>query len=304
VPQISDIFTLDVPFRGVYRLRRIRFGLGRPRLVILTGLHGRELNGIHATHLLANSLRLQQPMGTVDVFPVVNTFGIDDGHKRGPFEDEDLNRACPGRPEGTAIQRLAHALLCATRDADVCVDIHTGSPLVAEIAQVRASPAGRELELARAMRLPLVWRREPSPIEGAGFVGAWRNTGCPALRIMAGRGGVLEKDPADLVARGLRRLMAALGMVSGPTDGTVLADVSDAEMMVHRSGTGGFFVSEVGVGSRVAPGHLLGRIVAPVGGETLEEVRAECAGLVTTLRVYPMVHSEELLVRVALAEKA
>lgn len=299
MPRIDDIFTMEVPFRGTYRLRRMRFGIGRPRIVIVTGMHGSELNGIHVTHLLASSLRMLRPMGTVDLFPVVNTFGIDEGHKRGPFEDEDLNRAFPGRAEGTAVQRLAAALLAATRDADLCVDIHTGSPLVSEIAQVRVPLVGREIEMAQAMKLPLVWRREPGPVDSAGLVGAWRTAGCPALRVMVGRGGILEKGPATQVAQGLRRLMASLGMASSPGDGYTLADVTDAEMTPHRSSTGGFFVSEVDVGARVGTGHLLGRVLAPVGGETLEEVRAEHGGLVTTLRVYPMVHSDELLVRIA-----
>jgi uncharacterized protein len=304
MPTIEDVFTLNVPFRGTYRLRRVRFGHGRPRLVVVTGLHGNELNGIYALHLLANSLRVLRPMGTVDVFPVVNTFGVDEGRKRGPFEDEDLNRAFPGRADGTAPQRLASTLLQATRDADVCVDVHTGSPLVSEIVQVRVSLGGREVEYGRAMRLPLVWRRGPSPVDPASLVGAWRAAGCPAMRIMAGRGAMLENGPATQVARGLRHLMTALGMASSPGDDTTLADVADEDMMLHRSGTGGFWVSEVEVGARVGAGHLLGRVVAPVGGETLEEIRAERSGIVTMLRVYPMVYAEELLARVAALESA
>ena len=38
---------------------------------------------------------------------------------------------------------------------------------------------------------------------------------------------------------------------------------------------------------------------APLGGEPIEEVRARRAGLVLAVRLYPMVHAQELLVRVA-----
>jgi predicted deacylase len=78
-----------------------------------------------------------------------------------------------------------------------------------------------------------------------------------------------------------------------------VADVSRAEVETHRAECGGFFVSEVRVGDLVKPTHLLGYIQAPVGGERLEEARAGRAGVVMTVRSYPMVHAQELLVRVA-----
>ena len=46
-------------------------------------------------------------------------------------------------------------------------------------------------------------------------------------------------------------------------------------------------------------GHLLGRVHNPVGGELLNEVRAGRRGVVLTVRAYPLVHAQELLVRIA-----
>ena len=56
---------------------------------------------------------------------------------------------------------------------------------------------------------------------------------------------------------------------------------------------------EVRVGDRVAPGHLLGAVTEVVGGQRVEAVRAERAGIVMSMRAYPVVHARELLVRVA-----
>ncbi|MBN1337498.1 MAG: succinylglutamate desuccinylase/aspartoacylase family protein [Deltaproteobacteria bacterium] len=295
---IEDVFVLQVPFRGTYRLQRIRFGQGRPRLVVVAGLHGNELNGIHAVHLLASALREQRPIGTVDLLPLVNVFGIEDGTKRGPFEGEDLNEVFPGHPLGTAMQRVAYAVLEAT-DADVCVDVHSGSPLVQEMPQVRLPLAGPEVDLGRATGLPFVWRRPTGGREPSGLVGAWRALGRRGFRITGGRGGSLDPRDSVAMANGVRRLMAALGMGSNVGPGETLVDVTHDEITAHRCETGGFFVPESRVGMRVLPGHLLGRVLDPVGGEVLETVRADRAGLVTNLRVYPMVHAEELLVRVA-----
>lgn len=296
---LDDIFTLKTPFAGTYRLQRLRFGTGRPRLVLVSGLHGNELNGIQSLNLLASALRAQRPTGTIDIFPLVNSMGIDEGRKRGPFQDEDLNAAFPGDPNGTTAHRIAHALLQDTADADICVDLHSGSPLVHEIPQVRVTLSGPEVELARRMRLPLVWRRPAGLLEVTGLVGSWRAMGRRAFRVMGGRAGTLDKRDAILVADGIRRLMACLGMGPAPRGGETLADVTHEDITNHRCGTGGFFVPEVRVGEKVEPGHILGCVVAPIGGETLEEIRADRTGIVTTLRMYPMVYSQELVVRVA-----
>ena len=169
---VEDVLKIHAPFWGTYRLRRLRFGRGSPHMVIVAGLHGNELNGIHALNLLASCLRVQNPRGTVDLYPVVNTVGVDEGRKRGPFQDEDLNKSFPGDASGSAVERIAHALLENT-EADICVDVHSGSLLVHEIPQARVSQAGAEVELARAMNLPFVWRRP----DVDGLVGSWRALG-------------------------------------------------------------------------------------------------------------------------------
>jgi predicted deacylase len=55
----------------------------------------------------------------------------------------------------------------------------------------------------------------------------------------------------------------------------------------------------VRAGDRVKPGHLLGKVTEVIGGNLLEEIRADRTGIVVTLRTYPIVHARELLVRVA-----
>jgi predicted deacylase len=296
---VEDIYSIEVPFRGTYRLQRLRFGAGSPHLVIVGGLHGNELNSVYALNLLAASLRAQAPTGTVDLIPMANAFGVEDGRKFGPFDEGDLNQSFPGDPDGTAMQRVAHALFQATC-ADVCIDLHSGSDLLHEMPQARVSVSGAELDLALAMGLPLVWRRRARAGDATQLVDAWRQAGCRAFRVTGGRGSTLDKAVGDELAEALRRLMGALGASRALPARAVLAEVGDDGMLEMRCESGGFFVPEVRVGERVGAGHLLGRVVAPVGGATIEDVRAPQAGLVTCARRYPMVHARELLLRIAL----
>jgi predicted deacylase len=298
---MSVVFQIEAPYRGVYELHRLSFGSGKgPTVAIVAGLHGNELNGVHAVNLLAKSLAFQRPKGTVHLFPLVNTFGADEGGKRWPFDDQDINRAFPGDVEGSVVQRLAHALLEAS-DAEVCVDVHSGAPYVRELPQVRAPMGGEELELARSMDLPIVWRRPGVRLEPTGLVGAWRAEGRRALHMVGGRGITLDSRHSTTMANGLSNLLGHLGICAQMDMGGsgTMADVTHAEVEVHRADCGGFFVAEVHVGDLVRPGHLLGYLQSPIGGERLSEVRARRVGVVMTMRAYPMVHAQELLVRVA-----
>jgi len=295
---MTVVFEIDSPFRGKYKLHRLTFGSGSPSVAFVAGMHGNELNSIHAVNMLVTTLRVQRPRGTVHLLPLVNTFGADEGSKRWPFDGRDINQAFPGSTTGTVVERIAHAVLNAT-EADVCVDVHSGAPHVRELPQVRVPMAGKELELGRASGLPIVWRRPGDRLDSTGLVGAWRQAGRLALHVMGGRGITLDSGHSTVMARGLSRLMAHLGLVHSIESSETVADVTRTEVEVHRAMCGGFFVPEVRVGKTVEKGHLLGYIQAPIGGERLCEVRATNTGVVMTVRAYPMVHAQELLVRIA-----
>ncbi len=164
---------------------------------------------------------------------------------------------------------------------------------------MRKPLAGRELGLGRAMGLPVVWRRPGDRLGATGLVGAWRADGRAALHIVGGRGITLDTRLATSMADGLARLLGHLGMVAARGSGETVADVSHSDVESHRASCGGFFVPEVRVGDRVEGGHLLGSLRSPVGGTQLGEVRASRSGVVMTVRAYPLVHAQELLVRVA-----
>lgn len=296
---MSIVFSIDAPYRGQYELHRLTYGSGGPSVAIVAGLHGNELNGIHAVNMLNKMLRVQRPKGTVHLFPLVNTFGADQATKRWPYDDQDINHAFPGDPDGSVVQRIAHALFEST-DAELCIDVHSGAPHVRELPQVRAPMGGEELELARAMKLPVVWRRPGIRLEPTGLIGAWRAAGRKALHVVGGRGITLDNRHATTMANGLANLLGHLG-ISANMDSPMetAGDVTHADVDAHRASCGGFFVAEVRVGDLVKPGHLLGYIQSPIGGERLDEIRASRTGVVMTIRAYPMIHAQELLVRVA-----
>lgn len=293
---MSVVFSLEAPYRGETQIHRLTFGGGAgPVVALVAGIHGNEVNGTHALNLVANVCRVQRPRGTVHLLPCVNLVGAEEGRKRWPFDDRDINAAFPGDPTGAPTERIAAAVLAAT-EADVCVDVHSGSTKVHEVPHARAPLGGVALEHARAMCLPVTWRRAASGHED-GLVGAWHDAGRTALQIRGGRGATLDIDDARTLARGLVRMLSSLGVLIGADPAA--ASFETDRVTDYRSSSGGFFVPEVVPGARVQARALLGIVRAPIGGETIDEVRAERPGVVTAVRTYPMVHAQELVIRVA-----
>jgi predicted deacylase len=295
---MSAFFRLESPYRGEYRLHRLSFGQGGPVTALVAGVHGDEVNGIYSLNLIAAMLRLQRVSGTVHLLPCVNLFGAESSRKRWPFDDRDLNEAFPGAANGSPAERIALAVLEAS-EADLCIEVQTGSAANHEVPHARVPLEGAATELGRVAGLPVLWRRPDAHIDD-GLVGAWRAAGRTALELRAGRGGALDLDDARTLARGLVRVLAAAGhinSVEGPTDSRSCSTVLD-----HRASVGGFFVPEVRVGETVTTGQLLGVLRAPLGGDPLEAVHAHGDGIVLALRVYPVVHANERVVRVACPE--
>jgi uncharacterized protein len=296
---MAEIYRVEAPYRGAYRLERLTFGSGSPSVAVVGGLHGNELNGLHTCNILAGLLSHVRLQGTVHIVPAVNVFGMDQGTKRWPFDDRDINKAFPGDPEGSVVERIAYALLEHT-DADVCIDVHSASPLMRELPQVRVPLSGREVELGRAMGLPVVWRRAGDRLDSTGVVGAWRQQGKSALHVLGGRGATLDLGDSRTMAQGIMRLLDFMGILPVPTDpGKTLVDTTRADVSYTYGSVGGFWVPEIRLGDHVKPGHLLGKITEVVGGGPLEEFRADREGVIITMRTYPVVHARELLVRVA-----
>lgn len=292
---MSVVFSIEAPYRGDYRLHRLSFGSGAPTVAMVAGVHGNEVDGVYALNLVAGVLRMRRPQGTVHLLPCVNTVGAAENRKRWPFDDRDLNAAFPGRPDGLGVERIAHAVMAAT-EADWCVDVQSGSSVVHEHPHVRAPVSGLELEAGRAMHLPILWRRSGDRFH-EGLVAAWRDAGRRALVVRGGRGGQLGLADAHLLASGLVRLLTHLGVIGPQEPAASTLEVDQVED--YRSAAGGFFVPEVQPGELVGAGKLLGVVRAPLGGEPIEQIHARRTGRVLAVRVYPMAHAQELLVRIA-----
>lgn len=312
----ETFFTLALPYRERLALERAVFeGGDGPRLAVVSGIHGDELEGLYVCHRLAGRLeelakrRPDALLGSVELYPALNPLGLDTLERSVPIHDVDLNRAFPGHPEGLFPQRLADAAMRRLSGAALVIDIHASNVYLREIPQVRIARAfeARLVPIARSMNLDLIWVHEASTVLEHTIAHSLNASGTPCLVAEMGVGMRVTPAFAEQVTTGILHVARALGVLASDlalepaSHSPLVAD--DGNVHYLNAETSGMFVPCVEHWIAVRRGDLLGRIVSPLQGQTLSEVRSPCDGVLFTLREYPLVYEGSLLARLMEAKR-
>jgi predicted deacylase len=307
----ETFFSLELPYRERLVLERTVFeGGAGPRLAVVSGIHGDELEGLYVCHRLAaffEALEKTRPealLGTVELYPALNPLGLDTLTRAVPIYGVDLNRNFPGDAEGLLPHRLANAAMRALAGAALVLDIHASNVYLREIPQVRIARAfaDRLVPLAREMNLDLIWVHEASTVLENTIAHSLNAGGVPCLVVEMGVGMRVTPAFAEQVAIGILHAARALGVLA---DDLALEPATHAPLVAHdgnvhylNAEVSGLFVPNAAHWMRVGRGQRLGRIVSPLAGEALADVRSPVEGILFTLREYPLVYEGSLLARI------
>jgi len=249
-------------------------GEGSPEALVTAGIHGDEGPwGAWAIHKMMEGSNLDELRGTLRIVPVANPLAMEADARCSPLDDLDLNRAFPGKSGGSHTERLAAALTGhALGDADSVIDLHGGgSWCVNSFAFQFPGSEG----LAQAFQPPIL---VDATLRDSTLTGYARSRGARVTAVeMGGRCGD-EEEWAARIARGLRRALGVAGaMTSAPYEPGLPEPVKVGPTQVLRPSRGGVFSPGLGaeaVGSVVAGGTVLGRLLDPVTMETVEVFEA------------------------------
>lgn len=307
----ETFFTIEMPFRERMENRRTVFSGGEgPRVAVISGVHGDELEGLYVCHLLSawiEELLIRAPealLGSIELYPAVNTLGLDTLTRMLPVFDTDLNRAFPGSTEGPLPERLAAALMSALSGAALVVDIHASNIYLREIPQVRINQDFEDLlvPIARSMNLDLIWLHGAATVLETTVAHSLNSGGTPCLVVEMGVGMRISPDYCDQLVAGLLNVWKEIGVLAEDFSipetfhKPLIADDSNVHYL--NAQTSGMFVPAASHWTDVHRGELLGKIVSPFHGHTLSEVRSPVDGILFTLREYPLVYEGSLMARV------
>ena len=274
------------------------------RISIVTGIHGDELEGQYVCYELQRQIYEQKDKlsGIVDIYPAMNPLGIDSITRGIPAFDLDMNRLFPGNIDGNMTEYMAAGIMNDVAGSDCVLDIHASNIYLTEIPQIRINElhADMLLPLAKHANVDFIWVHGASTVLEATFAHSLNSIGTPVLVVEMGVGMRLTKEYGDQLVTGIFNLMKELGIWKGDTPEVrePVGSTDTDDVCYLNASASGLFVPEVKHGARLNKGDLVGKIVDPLCGEVLDEVRAPHEGMLFTIRDYPIVDEGSLMGRI------
>ncbi len=281
----------------------------KPRVALISGLHGNEVNGVFVLSRLANYVSGiaagkypgQELAGRVIIVPAVNVLGLNMRTREWPFDKTDINRMFPGYDAGETTQRIANAVVELTRQAHFRIDVHSSNDEFEELSQVRLyEPSEAERRTAWLFGLPAIIERPINKIFSVTLGHAWRNWGGENFIVQSGLAGGLQPEHCEVLFKSFVQFLAQVGVLKG-------VDLSNEEETHHFgldqgfpliSEKAGIFVTKKQVGSWLLAGAIIGYIYNGFDGKLIETVKAPVAGMLTGLRRQPLLFEGDLLARI------
>lgn len=308
----DTILSLALPYRERLEIRRTVFDgeAGGPKVAVVAGVHGDELEGLYLCHRLAASLEAlarERPgalRGRVELLPALNPLGIDTIQRSVPVFDTDLNRVFPGHREGMPPQRMAEAVMRALEGAALVIDVHASNIFLREIPQVRINRdfAGDLVPLAERANVDLIWIHGAVTVLEATIAHSLNARGIPCLVVEMGVGMRVTPALSEQLEIGILHLWQRLGVLDPALELQVPARTpflaGDDNVHYLNAERSGIFVPSVEHWIGVHRDQVLGVIVSPHHGRVLAEVRSPVDGVLFTLREYPIVYEGSLMARI------
>ena len=274
------------------------------RISIVTGIHGDELEGQYVCYQLCRQIQ-EHPeylQGTVDLYPALNPLGIDSVTRGIPGFDLDMNRLFPGSRDGAMTEYMAAKIIEDLLGSDLCLDIHASNIYLTEMPQIRINELFRDqlMDYAKLANVDFIWVHGANTVLEATLAHSLNSRNVPTLVVEMGVGMRLTPSYGDQLTQGIFRLMAELGIWTGPVPEVRTPVVSEQEDAVCylNAPVSGIFLKENTHGAMLKAGDRIGSILNPLSGEILCQVTAPADGLLFTIREYPVVDEGSLLARI------
>jgi predicted deacylase len=277
-----------------------------PVLCLTAGVHATEYAPIDAAMRIVQSLDATALRGAVIVVPVVNMrmFESRTGFVS-PLDGINLNKAAPGRDDGSISEVLAKVLLDEVIGrAAYHIDLHAGDlgemllPFAGYALTGRPDLDEQGEALARLYSPKLISLATPDgkiPPFADGICYAATRRGVVSIFAESGGNGTLVEGDVRVHLHGVTNVMRYLRMIDG-TPTAVGGQVSARDRRVVRATRAGLLRLRVKIGDELVAGQEVAEI-CNVFGEVVETVRSSGAGIAGLVWAHKVVNTGDPIVR-------
>jgi N-alpha-acetyl-L-2,4-diaminobutyrate deacetylase len=234
--------------------------------------------------------------GRVVIVPVANPPAFAAHRRTSPLDALDLNRAFPGKPDGSPSERLAHCLFDSVlRHCDFLFSLHSwySAGVVLPYVEFKhnISTARASLDAAKASGFDLIRISEWPPGLMTRVV---NEAGIPGMEAEIGGTGISTPENRALYKARIRGLMGHLGMITSPKPVHPARLVDHVDLMAPD---GGALRITTRLGAQVVAGEMLAQI-SDLHGRAIADIRSPSDGIVGAIRIAGSVQAGELVFRI------
>lgn len=271
-----------------------------PILLITSGIHGDEINGVEIVRQLISKNINKPKKGTIICIPVLNIFGFLDMKRAFP-DGRDLNRVFPGNPRGSLASRFAYQFVKKILPvADLCLDFHTGGASRFNAAQVRIDPLDKiSTEYARIFNAPFTLH---SKTIAKSYRATCTRANKPVLLFEGGKSKVSNKNIAREGVQGTMRVLHHLEML----DDLFIEKIKNKPPSINiiktkwkRAKFSGLLHTKVKCGEHLTEGQHIATITDPYG-KFKHFVKAGNSGYVINVNEASLVYQGDAIFNISI----
>ncbi|WP_170405445.1 N(2)-acetyl-L-2,4-diaminobutanoate deacetylase DoeB [Ruegeria arenilitoris] len=284
---------------------------GKGPTALLTGAnHGDEYEGPIALHELAATTRAEDVTGRLIIVPAFNYPAFRAGTRTSPIDKGNMNRAFPGRPDGTVTEKIADYFQRTLLPlADVAVDFHSGGKTLDFVpfaaAHILDDKETQKACFAAMKAFNAPYSVELLEIDSVGMYDtAVEEMGKVLVSTELGGGGSSTARSNAIAKKGLRNVLIHFGILHGEmqVDDTINLSMPDDDCFLFSEGDG-LYEAMFDLGQPVSKGDVVAR-VWPVDrtGQTPQEYRARRDGLLISRHFPGLIKSGDCVAVVGVTE--
>jgi len=265
-----------------------------PSLLLTSGIHGDETNGIEIIRRLSQQELLRPDIGTIICLPLVNPYGFIYTKRKLP-DGKDINRCFPGLRHGSLASQIAYKIQDQILPwVDYGIDFHTGSNARVNLAQLRCNWQNENNRaIAKACRPPVI-------LHSSEITGSFRETAQnQGVQMLVYEGGETLRFDEEAIGEGVAitlRLLKHLSMIEeAPSHKST--EIYGNSIWI-RADYSGFFNHKLLLGQYVEAEELLGDIMDPCGG-SISKVKSPLKGRIIGLNRASVTYKGDALIHIA-----
>lgn len=301
-----EIGRIKSPYRDDMIINGYTFGKGQEAACIIGSMRGTEVQQTYICSKIVSKLKELEHNGNISankkilVIPTVNPYALNTGRKFWGVEDEDINRAFPGREAGKTNERIAMQVMEYVKNYTFGIQFASFYVDGEFVPHVRMMETGyQNTSLANLFGLPFVVVRKPQPIDTTTLNFNWQNDMTAAFSVYSGYNDSINEEKAVQSESAVLRFLTRMGIIRYDSLSGFISHVIEEDSLANvYAARGGFIRKLKKIEDEVMYGEVVAEVLDPFEGYVKEQIKAPTEGIVFFAEREPLVNESDVIYKI------